>query len=272
MPQHDENLVRDRLRLLPTIRRARLWRLYAEDGRRFLDFWMDGGRSILGAKGTGIGTAAKAAIDTGLTRPFPSVLEARLERSLFKRYSGYAALRLYRDESRAQAAAAALLPPGSRLPVLMPFAEHYRAAAADAAAAAATAPPRVATPRLPCPAALAPAVLLFTDEDAAVAVMGDLIAPLALACAHRSLSELERFETSYGECLWKKTDRRLSPFFERSGPYLYPRAGAEGYQSLFAAALGAGVLLSPDPDFPSIIPGDFDDGELMRLGKAILNS
>jgi hypothetical protein len=260
----DEGLVRERLRLLPPIRRARLWRLYAEDGRRFLDLWMDGGRSILGAKGTGIGTAAKAAIDTGLTRPFPSVLQARLERSLKKRYTSFVTLRLFRNEDRALAAAETLLPPGSTLQVLRPFAEHDRDAGEPAG---------IAMPRLPCPAALAPAVLLFREEALARRVEGDILPSLALACAHRALSEFERFEKDYAESLWKRVDRRLGPFFERSGPYLYPRPaafpGPEGYGRLFAAALGAGILLSPDPEEPSIIPGDFDDGELARLEKAL---
>ncbi len=265
----NEDLVRARLALLPPIRRARLWRLYAEDGRRFLDFWMDGGSAILGAKGTGIGTAAKAAIDTGLTRPFPSVLEARLERSLFKRYPGFAALRLYRNEDRARKAAAALLIGGEELPVLLPFAGHFSGAGALNAADAA--PLRVAMPRLPCPALLAPAVLLIKEDEEAAAAIGDLIAPLALAAAHRALVELDRFELEYAEPLWKRTDRRLAPFFDRRGPHLYPRSakGGSSYEELFVAALGAGVLLSPDPDFPSIIPGDFDDGELAKLARAL---
>lgn len=272
----DESIARNRLRLLPPIRRARLWRLYAEDrvaGRpwRFLDFWMDGGRSLLGAKGTGIGTAAKAGIDTGLTRPFPSVREARLARALLSRYPGFAAVRFYRDEGRANAAAAAILGAGESLRIIMPFAEHL--AAPRSAATPGVATPRVATPRLPCPAILAPGVLLFENEELASRVEGELVPPLALACAHRSLLELDRFSMDYSEKLWKRTDRRLGPFFERRGPFLQPRLGeranSKDYDRLFVAALGAGVLLSPDPELPSIVPGDFDDGELAALAAAL---
>lgn len=271
----NDDLVRGRLRFLPPIRRARLWRLYAEDGRRFLDFWMDRGSAILGAKGTGIGTAAKAGIDTGLTRPFPSILEARLERSLSRRYPGFAAVRLYRNEERARKAAAPFLAAGAELPVVMPFAAHFSGTGAPPnapdAAAPAVAMPRVALPRLPCPSLLSPAVLLFGEAEAAASATGDIIAPLSLASAHRSLVEFERFEKVYAEPLWKRCDCRLAHFFDRRGPYLYLKAGsAEArYQDSFAAALGAGVLLSPDPCFPSIIPGDFDDGELARLAKAL---
>ncbi|MGA2547225.1 MAG: hypothetical protein ABSF43_11795 [Rectinemataceae bacterium] len=263
----DESVVQNRLRLLPPIRRARLWRLYAEDraaGRpwRFLDFWMDGGRSLLGAKGSGIGTAAKAAIDTGLTRPFPSIREARLERTLMSRYPGYAAVRFFRNESRAIAAATSILPEGEILPVIMPFAE-YLAGTSGAVSQS------VATPRLPCPPVLAPGLLLFEDAEEARAVEGELVPPLALSCAHRSLLELDRFSVYYSENLWKRTDRRLGQYFERRGPYLFPRPGGGDYDRLFTAALGAGVLLSPDPALPSIVPGDFDDGELAALAAAL---
>ena len=274
----DEGRVRDRLRRLPPIRRARLWRLYAEDGRRFLDFWMDDGRSILGAKGTGIGTTAKAALDTGLTRPFPSIRESRLEKDIHERYPDYPAIRFFRDEARATAAAAPLLAADESLPILGLFASYLGGTdAMPRVALPRVALPRVAMPRLPCPAALAPAVLLFKEPESADGVEGDIVPPFALACAHRALAEFDRFMADYSEALWKKVDRRLGPYFERRGPYLFPRVGEPerpgslpaDYDRLFDAALGAGVLLSPDPERPSIIPGDFDDGELARLAKAL---
>ena len=273
----DETIARSRLRRLPPIRRARLWRLYAEDGRRFLDFWMDDGRSILGAKGTGIGTTAKAALDTGLTRPFPSIRESRLEKDIHGRYPDYPTIRLFRDEARATAAAAPLLATDERLPILRPFVKELAGVEFLDGAMPRVAMPRVAMPRLPCPAALAPAVLLFREPEIAEGVEGDIVPPLALACAHRALAEFDRFLADYSEALWKKVDRRLGPYFERRGPYLFPRvAEAErrgspsaDYDRLFDTALGAGVLLSPDPERPSIIPGDFDDGELARLATAI---
>ena len=221
----DESLVRSRLLRLPPIRRARLWRLYAEDGKRFLDFWMDDGRSILGAKGRGIGTTAKASVDVGLTRPFPSIHEARFEKDLLKRHPGYAAVRFYADESRARAAASAFLRSGESLSLIRPFAAFLAdSATAPAAAPSDSARPRGAMPRLPCPASLAPAVLLFADADDARAAPGNLVGRF-FACAHRALHEFDRFAEDYTEELWKKTDRRLGPFFDRRGP-IFSRASA----------------------------------------------
>jgi hypothetical protein len=237
---------------------------------------MDGGRSLLGAKGRGIGTAAKAAVDTGLTRPFPSIREARLAKNVLARYPDYAAVRFYRDEARALAAAAARTPTLSALRVVRPFEEHFLAPmfiAADGRSVdiPAEAMLGVAMLLLPCPAAFSPAVLLFKDAGAAQAASDDLVPPLALACAHRALFELDRFAVDYSEAFWKKTDRRLRPYFDRRGPFLYPHAdaGTKDYDRLFKAALGAGVLLSPYAELPSIIPGDFDDGELALLAKAL---
>jgi glutamate-1-semialdehyde aminotransferase len=233
-----------------------------------LDFWMDGGRCLLGAKGRAIGTTAKAALDTGLTRPFPSIREGRLAKDLLKRYPGYAAVRFYRDESRALAAAQGFLGTGEMPSALRPFGEFLRKSEGLEERSRNEASD-IAMPILPCPAALSPAVLLFKDADAALTSVGDIVAPLLLACAHRALHELDRFAEDYKETHWKTVDRRLGAYFERRGPFLYPRAASEAYDKFFDAALGAGVLLSPDYELPSMIPGEFDDGELAALAVAL---
>ncbi|HUW40854.1 MAG TPA: hypothetical protein VMV90_07560 [Rectinemataceae bacterium] len=306
------------LSLLPPIRRARLWRLYAQDGRRFLDFWMDGGRDILGAKGTGLGTALKAAVDLGTARPLPSVWKARLAKQVAELWPGYAALRLYLNEERALAAlgremgtraaqdsaAADSAAQDSAAPVavgdpnggglvfdpaerpaprspgtvllLRPYAEALGAPGTGSRPGPEDAPeprfaPRFAAAlvRLPCPRVFSPAIALLRDGEAAARMSEDLVPPLVLAAASRSLWEFKRFAESYDEKLWRRVDRRLGPFFERSGPYLYPRHSAAEHEARFRAALEAGALISPIHALPSIVPGDFDDGELARLAAAL---
>lgn len=279
------------LRLLPPIRRARLWRLYAEGQaagrpRRFLDLWMDGGRSLLGAKGTGLGTEAKAAIDRGLTGPAPSVWERRLEKALLAAYPGYAAARFYRSEEAAlEALEAHLGKARGQLAILDPALRDSGrpgdSAASGGAEALVARPfaaflpgqaalerglPAFALPLLPCPAALAPGVILA--RDASGAPRGELAPPLLLASACRALAELARLGSTYREELWRRSDRRLAPFFERRGPYLYPRHGPEEHGAFFRRALEAGLLVSPRHELPSMLPGEFDDGELAALGKA----
>ena len=180
----DDTLAGTRLRALPPIRRARLWRLYAENGARYLDFWMDGGRSILGAKGTGIGTAAKAAIDMGLTRPFPSVREARLEKALLAAYPPYKAVRFYGDESRARAAAN-LVSPNAQIAVLRPFGELLAPLRERPGLRRPGGPHSIADAPLPPPSS-PPAVLLFAEAEDALKARGELLAPALLASAQRA--------------------------------------------------------------------------------------
>jgi len=102
----DRNNGGNLLSLLPAIRRCRGHRLYAENGKRFLDLWQDDGRGVLGAKGTGIGTVVKAETDKGLGSPLPNVYERRLEKALAAAFPLYAASRFYPDEAAAARALA----------------------------------------------------------------------------------------------------------------------------------------------------------------------
>jgi hypothetical protein len=282
--------------------------------------WKDGGRDSRGDKGTGLGTAIKATVDLGISRPLPSVWRSRLAKQVAELWPDFAARRFYVNEERAVAAlekagvlgreaalpsgaataggAAAVTPrreslifdPAERPPaprsrpvlLLRPFAELFEAsrpvtvptmtlgtATAGAAEIGAESAFEVGLLRLPCPRMFAPAILLFRDPSAASRIEEDLVPPLMLATASRSLWEFERFSASYDERLWRKVDRRLGAFFERLGPYLYPRHDASEHDIVFRKALAAGVLISPRHSLPSLVPGDFDDGELSRLAAAL---
>ena len=259
------------MEMLPPIRRARLWRLYAENGRRFLDLWQDGGRGVLGAKGEGLGRVAKAEIDLGRGAPMPSVWNRRLASGLHAWKPAYAACRSYLSEERALAAANAAIAriSGDRtwsgeVPLELPFGEYL-----DIARAESRETPRIALAVLPCPAMLCPAVLLLREEpdprDEALA--SDLVPPLAAATACRSLAEYARFAEAAPERRWRKADRRIAGLFERRGPWLLPRYPENRHGDVFRACLAAGILISPDYGRPSILPGDFDDGELAPISE-----
>ncbi|MDA8409899.1 MAG: hypothetical protein M0001_05840 [Treponema sp.] len=326
------------LRKLPPIGRARFWRLYAEDGRRFLDFWQDGGRGILGARHPKLGLGLKATIDRGLDRPLPSRLDARLAKAALALAPGMGALRMYRNEESALAAlatfatsassttGAASSTPGEASST--PGEASSTPGATRGAAAAAVAikaqvrggalggsggllnsplvldPARIASPTdgspdpvaglirpfgawlpegaksasalpigiplLPLPRGLGPTILLFEDEEeAGKAGPGDLLAPLALRAALDAITALRAYEEGLGEGHWRRIDRRAGRLFDRKGPWLFPKAGIGDWSRIFEAALERGLLLSPDPGLPSIVPGDFDDGEVARFADIV---
>jgi hypothetical protein len=278
----------DLLRLLPPVRRARGNRLYTADGKRFLDLWLDDGRGILGDRDRYTRTVAANAADKGLTRPYPGLYDARFIKTVEATWPGFGTIRLFSSEGRALAAAALILgiqpSPGASSMLI-----DSAARPSGTTDAAISGSPRLAIarpfavipetcdlalPRLPCPRPFSPWCLMARDGTAAAQTLsaeeGDLVPAQTLVSAARGLSSLEAsVRDGYGEALWTRFDKRMGAWFERSGPYLFPRATPAGYEAFFRAALEGGALLSPLQNTPSVIPPDFDDGELMKLSKSL---
>lgn len=291
---------------LPPVRRMRLWRLYAEDGRRFLDLRLLDNRGFLGAKGRFAGTRAKNGIDLGLLKEAPGRHAERLRKTLAAEFPLLAAFRFFRNEERALAALSS-----TRSGLYDPLARHAEAedgpaagagrspAAGTAAGVSAAAVHRfflaeedaarlsaipVRLIPLPCPEPFGPAVLGFSEAEAAAPVPEDELPPIMPFTALRAWEDFRGMSVrlaggrrarsgegtpAYAEDLWKNTDRRLSPFFERRGPYLYALCARADWEGFRARALEAGCVLTPEWELPSIVPGDFDDGELKNLAKAL---
>lgn len=260
----------DLLRLLPAIRRIRGNRLYAATGTRFLDMWLDDGRGILGDRDRYARTHASNAADKGLVRPYPGLYDARLRKAIASVWPGFGTVCLFQSEERAMAVASQVL--GGQLPVAEPFAENAFVIARPFADMPESA--TLAMPRLPCPRPFSPWCLMARDGSAAARSLerhaGDLVPGQSLYAAASGLDRIgSAIRDGYGEERWRLFDARLDAWFERRGPYLFARVAAADYTAFFKAALAGGVLLSPRPDAPSIIPPDWDDGELVRLARAL---
>ncbi len=276
----------DLLRRLPPIRRMRGNRLYADDGRRFLDLWLDDGRGILGDAERAAKTYASNAIDKGLLRPYPGLYEQRFIKALRAYWPGYPCVRLYASEESALRAARRILgsepliidaagrealgatPPEAALALIRPF--------LDPPGTGSRASPLLAMPRLPCPRPYAPACLLSADEAAFSpkgglgAEKGELVPGMQLYAATRAMDSLANARREgYTEERWKLFDKRMGEYFERRGPYIYARAAEADYEGFFMAALAGGALISPRYGKPSLVAPDIDDGELKRLAAAL---
>lgn len=279
----------DLLRLLPPIRRTRGARLYAADGRRLLDLWLDDGRGLLGERDRLTRTQASNAADKGLTRPYPGLYDQRLRKAVAEAWEGFSVVRFFLSEERALAEAARLLgspilgaPVLGDAPALVDTAALPAGADADAGGSLYLARPlapvpqaaRLVMPRLPCPRPWAPAILAARPAsevgERLAASPGDLVPAQGLVAAARGLASLgSAARDGYGEEAWRRSDRRLAPFFERRGPYLIARVERDRYEGFFRAALAGGALIAPTPDAPSVLSPDWDDGELARLAKSL---
>ena len=284
---------------LPPIRRMREWRLYAEDGSRFLDLRLLDNRGFLGAKGRFAGTRAKNGIDMGLLKQAPGRHADRLRKALARDFPEVQAFRFFRNEERALAALSlprpALSDPLARdagrivpradkpdIPPRIDAAVHRFFLNEEDRARLSAVPARLII--LPCPEPFGPAVLAFSEAGKAAAVPEDELPPVMPFTALRAWEDFRGMTSrlsggrrvrsgegapSYSEDLWKRTDRRLSPFFERRGPYLYARCSPSEWEAFRTRARVGGCVLTPEWELPSIVPGVFDDGELKKLAEAL---
>jgi hypothetical protein len=257
------------LRLLPRVVRSRDFRLYAQDGRRFVDLWQNNGAAILGHTPTGILRELKNAAERGLYAPLPHSQEQRFLKALaallpgmsFRLYRGgvEALLRTLGTELFPDPAVEADMPPPPAPLLWRPFLDN--------------APPadRPLIPVLPQPWPDALSVLALPPAPVKTALSlpdSQLIPPTILAAATRGVYALIAAKPARGRPLYPRVEKALAEKkWLRRGIYLR-RATApddEAYAALFRLFLEQGFLLPPSPAHPLILPGILSPGEEAKL-------
>jgi len=262
--------MRDRqlLQAIPRIRRARGFRLYDMQGRRYLDLFRDG--AILGHRGAGSLTAMKSALSQGLAASLPSVWEKRLLAALVRSFPRYPEVRLYASRDRALEAACRCLGGG-------PIEMHDPALDGDPGGTVQAGfwrpflPPaegaRVLLPQLPVRVGEAPAPACFAGDVPRAVPVSDTIPAFILAGALRGFAALSR--SIGGGCPLSNpaVERALdaAPGWARTGPYVRAVFPEAEYPRVHAEFLRAGVLLHPGYPGPSVLPGDCSPGETRLL-------
>lgn len=286
------------LSALPAIQRARGWRLYTAEGGRILDLYADGGRMPLGRRAGSAGKLAKEMIDRGLLSAYPTFWRKRLENQILSWLPDYAGILFFPTEIEALTALAALdadflmdLRKGlslqesladfsRRVAIEVPFGEYKREAPETPGGSALAGPYALAL--LPLAPAWDFGVVVARTRDDLSALASTTISSganvslelpsressvpaIKLAVGARSLADFEAYRKKTGEKAWAAIDPFIVGLFDRSGPWLYPRYAKPKQANVFASCLSAGILISPDYDLPSIVPGEFDAGEVAPL-------
>ncbi|MFP3042610.1 hypothetical protein LQZ19_12410 [Treponema primitia] len=266
------------LRLVPPILRARDFRLYTQDGRRLVDLWQYGGAAILGHTPAGFLRTLKNTAQRGLFAPLPNPQEKRFIKALsqllpsriFRLYTGEASLRR------------ALVQGGYPIPDSVPF--------PDPALSTVTLPNSgpvlwrpfldegtfskcpILIPVLPLPWPGAPQVLALEPTIAPGFPPSDLISPLSLTVATRSLWDLitvipERKKINFPHI--KKTLNQSK--WQGNSIYLHYGEAQEEQNILqrFKTFLAHDFLLPPTPQDPLILPGILSPGEEIKLAKLL---
>jgi hypothetical protein len=268
--------------LIPAINRARDFRLYTPDGRRFTDLWQYGGRAVLGHTPPSVLREMKNTAERGLFAPLPGPHEGRFLKALsallpgrvFRLFPDDAALSLFLAargfSTRAIDPALPALPPEE--PAALPRPARWRPFLdGDPLASESPAAPVPLIPVLPLPWAGAPRVLALAPDDTAAALEADAgcpLSPVVLAAASRAVYDLIA-ALDRGRPPFPRIDRALkqSGIWRRRGIYVSLSAspGSAAYTGLFRRFLEAGFLLPPGPGEPAILPGVLSPGEEAKL-------
>jgi hypothetical protein len=259
------------LQEIPCIRRARGFRVYDLQGRRYLDLFRDG--ALLGHRSAGSITAMKSALSQGLAASLPSVWEKRLTAALARAFPRFPEVRLYSSPERAVEAVCRYLggpmrqpahdpalngAPRAGLPVV--FWRPLLPADADGA--------RALLPLMPMRVAGAPAPACFAETPPPSVPRSDTIPGFILAAALRSFSAIiSPSDGEAGPLANPRVEKALDAAagWGREGPYVKALFPEFEYPRVHAEFLRAGVLLCPGYPGPSVLPGDCSPGESRLL-------
>jgi hypothetical protein len=244
----------------------------------------------MGAKPGSIGRDVKDSLDRGAVGPFPGAERHSLDRACVRLFPSLRPPLAFPSREAADAAVR------HALGIEGPFDPVLRGASGTAPGAyvVARAFPRddrsmrgvegarLARVETGCPSAFPLGLVACseaTDETALAAFAIEAPGLLAFAhasCAHEAArllwptgSPKRRHTPIDFEGIWARAGEALAAWFERDGPWLYPRCPRDGYPLLFSTALRSRFLLSRDWDVPSVIPLEYDAGEIALLAKAL---
>ena len=252
---------------LPSIRRARGYRLYGQNGRRYLDLYQDNGRAITGHRPARTILEIKNLLSKGQIAAYPSVYTAQAQKALMTLVPGAVEARIYSSFERCLAAVCmhsgvnvtfgdivdpAL--PGQGSGVVAYWRPFLDMAEVDVP---------VLIPVLPIATPPSASALVFREQPGAGVPESDTCSPVSVAAIKRSVYDLLAYINECDQSRWQRFD--AYGFWSRRGPYLTLNVDESEFSVLYADLLDHGVVISPHFPGPSIIPGEYSPGELAYL-------
>jgi hypothetical protein len=272
------------LRQLPQIRRARDYRLYTHDGRRFTDLWQYGGHAILGHTIPHQLQDLKNSASRGLFVPFPNHLEGRIEKA-FQRLFPERIVRIYQDRASMQKAfeKAGFVCPSEHFlpdPALKQYSAQnsialWRPFLGDAEDQSFKAD--ILFPILPFPWMNSPKILLLEKAVSKLFPPSDvlsLVLSSVLLSSINALIEQQSLEMADYTTLMKTLSHTS---WQQQGMYVmnpYFKDDAQ-YEEIFKLFLNAGFLIPPKRNLPFIVPVKKDSlsqGEIAKLSALFIEA
>jgi hypothetical protein len=270
---------------LPHITRARGFRLYAANGKRYVDLWQSGGAAILGHTPSGVLRELKNTAERGLFAPLPNHLEARFLKALTKLLHGYSFYIYGNDSAFYRALNGYGFSANDDCPSRRFFDPALDDDRDDRKKTVSLWRPFLPANTSACPLlvpvlpwCLAPKTLAVRNgafpagrvgSSSARPPASDAIPPVILAAATRAvydlLAEIEHGTRGVPRIL-AVAKALASSAWRQKGIYIrYCVDNSGGYEALFRRFLEAGFVLPPDPEQPAILPPVLSGGEEAKL-------
>jgi len=228
------------------VTRARGCFLYTKKGVRLTDLYQEGGRAILGWGGGDAFTKLKNVLNRGLTGSFITEFDSPVDKAVSE---------LLQNKRRVIFT--------YREPDFVPLWEPWNSNLPDLAEMeninAFTIKPPVPWTDSLYMVCVRPR---FDDEK----ILGKIEVPAPVKAAiTRSIYDLISAVKEREEKDWFIYDQVLAKFFERRGPYLYPKIARTEYDNFVIHCLENGIVINPDYNEHSIVPFGADKGVFTKL-------
>ena len=246
------------------VKRARGCFLYTKKGVRLTDLYQEAGRAILGWEGASAFTMFKNVLSRGQTGSFicEEAPVSRLQKAVSELLASDRIIFCFSSHKDALEAGLALFPDETSL--YRPWNAQNEKIKINQQAAL------IVTPPLPWAQSIYILALdakkVEENPDRLLFIRNAIKLPFALEVAiTRSIYNLIKALQERQEKDWFIYDPLLTKYWNREGPYLFPKVPQDNYKDFVLHCLECGLVISPDYNQPSIVPFGADRGVFTKL-------
>ena len=246
------------------VTRARGPFLYTKKGIRVTDLYQEAGRAILGWEGSSAFTMFKNVLSRGQTGSFicEDIPGYRLNKAVSTLFASDRIALCFSSQKAALEAGLTLFPNETSL--YRPWNSQNQKIKINEIAGLIFAPPLPWAENLFILAA--DKKRIEENPDSLLLLRGEVRLPFALEvaftkCIYNLIKALQERE----EKDWFIYDTILTKYWNREGPYLFPKMPQDKYPDFAFACLDCGILISPEYNTPSIVPFGADKGVFTKL-------
>ena len=246
------------------VKRARGCFLYTKKGVRLTDLYQEAGRAILGWEGASAFTMFKNVLSRGQTGSFicEEAPVSRMQKAISELLASDRIIFCFSSHKDAFEAGLALFPDETSL--YRPWNAQNEKIKINQQAAL------IVTPPLPWAQSIYILALdakkIEENPDRLLFIRNAIKLPFALEVAMtRSIYNLIKALQERQEKDWFIYDPLLTKYWNREGPYLFPKVPQDNYKDFVLHCLDCGLVISPDYNQPSIVPFGADKGVFTKL-------